>query len=299
MDRFQALTVFTEVADRGGFAAAARALSLSAPGVTRAVSMLEEHMGTRLFVRTTRSVRLTESGQRFLIDAKRILADLAEAEEAATGAHATPRGDLRVTAPALFGCQYVAPVLADFLECHEEVTAETLFVDRIVNLVEEGLDIAVRIGDLPDSTLTAIRVGSVRRVLCAAPAYIARHGRPSRPEDLAEHRLLHSLAINPSLQWRFLESGRTVAVRIAPRIRLNTNDAAIRLARDGWGITWVMSYQAAEYLSDGSLVPLLEEFELPPIPIHLLHHEGRLVSAKIRAFVDFLAERLRKNSALQ
>tara|TARA_R110000787_G_scaffold91109_15_gene192209 strand:+ start:594 stop:1493 length:900 start_codon:yes stop_codon:yes gene_type:complete len=298
MDRFLALTVFTEVAAHGGFAAAARSLSLSPPAVTRAVSALEERMGTRLFVRTTRSVRLTESGERFLADAKRILADLEEAEEAAVGSHAEPRGELRVTAPDQFGCHFITPIIGEFLDAHPQVSAETLFVDRVVNIVNEGLDVAVRIGDLPDSSLTAIRVGNVRRVLCAAPDYLSAHGRPDHPEALRRHRIIQALAVTSSDQWSFQEGGRPTAVRVAPRVRLNTNDAAITLTRLGWGITRVLSYQAAAHIADGSLVRLLEDFETAPLPVHVVHHEGRMVSAKVRAFVDFAVDRLRRNPVL-
>ncbi|MBT5919900.1 MAG: LysR family transcriptional regulator, partial [Alphaproteobacteria bacterium] len=201
MDRFQALQIFVKVAELGGFAAASRDLGLSPPGVTRAIAGLEDRLGARLFVRTTRSVRLTETGMRFLGDAKRILTDLAEAEEAAVGSHAAPRGELRITAPVLFGRLYVTPILGDYLNQYAQVNAETMFVDRVVNLMDEGLDVAIRIGDLPDSSLSAIRVGVVRRVMFAAPEYLARYGIPQRPRDLTDHRLIHSLAIGAGGDW--------------------------------------------------------------------------------------------------
>lgn len=299
MDRFQALTIFAEVAERGGFAAAARSLSLSPPAVTRAISALEQRMATRLFVRTTRSVRLTESGQRFLVDASRILSDLAEAEDAATGSHAAPRGELRITAPVLFGCHYVTPILADFLLDQPLVDAETLFVDRLVNLVEEGLDVAIRIGELPDSTLTAIRVGTVRRVLCASSDYLAAHGRPAHPDDLEDHRLIQSLALSQARHWIFQDGDKIVRRRIRARIRTNTNDAAIALARRDWGMTQILSYQAAPHIADGELELVLEDFGTDPLPIHVVHHEGRMVSAKIRSFVDYFVERLRADPLLK
>jgi DNA-binding transcriptional LysR family regulator len=299
MDRFQALTVFAEVAERGGFAAAARSLSLSPPAVTRAISALEQRMATRLFVRTTRSVRLTESGQRFLVDARRILSDLAEAEDAAIGSHAAPRGILRVTAPVLFGCHYVTPILADFLTEQPLVDAETLFVDRLVNLVEEGLDVAIRIGELPDSTLTAIRVGTVRRVVCASRDYFAARSRPSHPDDLENHRLIQSLALGQAGHWDFQDGDKIIRQRIRPRIRTNTNDAATALARRDWGMTQILSYQAAPHIADGELELVLEDFATDPLPIHVVHHEGRMVSAKIRSFVDYFVERLRADPMLK
>ena len=167
-----------------------------------------------------------------------------------------------------------------------------------MNIVNEGLDVAVRIGDLPDSSLTAIRVGNVRRVLCAAPDYLSAHGRPDHPEALRRHRIIQALAVTSSDQWSFQEGGRPTAVRVAPRVRLNTNDAAITLTRLGWGITRVLSYQAAAHIADGSLVRLLEDFETAPLPVHVVHHEGRMVSAKVRAFVDFAVDRLRRNPVL-
>jgi DNA-binding transcriptional LysR family regulator len=298
MDRFQALQIFVKVAELGGFAAASRDLGLSPPGVTRAIAGLEERMGARLFVRTTRSVRLTETGTRFLDDAKRILTDMAEAEEAAVGSHAAPRGELRITAPVLFGRLYVTPILGDYLDQYPHVNAETMFVDRVVNMMDEGLDVAIRIGDLPDSSLSAIRVGSVRRVMFAAPDYLARHGTPQRPHDLTAHRLIHSLAIGAGGDWSFRDKGKPLSVKIDQRLRMNTNDAVIELALRGWGLSRLMSYQVAAHLSDGQLQTVLEDFEVVPLPIHVLHGQGRRVSAKIRSFVDYMVERLRADATI-
>ena len=298
MDRFQAIAVFVSVAEQGGFAAAARALTMSPPAVTRAVALLEERLGTRLFVRTTRSVRLTESGERFLRDGRRILAELEEAEEAAVGSHAAPRGDLNITAPVLFGRMYVTPILGDFLDQFPLVNARTLFVDRVVSMMDEGQDVAIRIGSLADSSLTAIRVGSVRRVLFASPGYLRKYGLPLRPEDITGHRLVQSLAVTAALEWPFQEDGKAFSVRVAPRLRMNTNDAVIELALRDWGIGRLISYQVAPYLADGRLQTVLSRFETPPIPIHVIHQEGRMVSAKIRSFVDFMVERLRADPAL-
>jgi len=298
MDRFQSLQVFVKVAELGGFAAAARDLAMSPPAVTRAVSALEERIDTRLLIRTTRSVRLTESGERFLQDCRRILADLEEAEEAAVGSHAAPRGELRVTAPVLFGRIYVTPILGDFLDRYPLVTCQTLFVDRIVNLMDEGLDVAIRIGELPDSSLTAIRAGAVRRVVFAAPAYLRKHGLPPHPRDLVEHRLIKSLAISSSLEWSFQEKGRPFSIQIEPRLRMNTNDAVAELVARGWGVSRLLSYQIAPQLAEGRVQIILSEFEPPPMPIHVVHQEGRMVSSKVRAFVDFMVDRLRADPAI-
>lgn len=293
MDRFHSLQVFGQVAANESFAGAARALTMSPPAVTRAIAALEERLGTRLFVRTTRSVRLTEAGERFLQDSQRILLDLEEAEAAAVGSHAAPRGELRVTAPVLFGRMFVTPILGDFLERYDGVSCQTLFVDRIVNLMDEGQDVAIRIGELPDSSLTAVRVGSVSRTLFASPDYIARYGLPQHPEDLSGHRLIHALATGAPPEWQFEENGKQFPIRIDPRLRMNTNDAVIELALRGWGISRLLSYQIVPHLRDGTLQSILRAFEAPPIPVHVVHQEGRMVSAKVRAFVDYMVERLR------
>lgn len=299
MDRFQLLHTFVGVADSGGFAAAARKLSMSPPAVTRHVSMLEDHLGTRLFVRTTRSLRLTESGERFLGDARRILAELVEAEQAAIGSHRTVSGELRITAPVMFGRIYVAEALGEFTRNHPEVTARTVFVDRNVNLIDEGLDIAVRIGELPDSSLTAIRCGSVAMTVFAAPRYLDQHGRPRHPRELADHRIIQSVAVSESAVWPFIENERQITVSVEPQLRMNTNDAVIEAVLAGHGIARLLSYQVAPHIQQHRLEPLLQDFAPPRLPIHILHTEGRKPSAKVRAFVDFLAARLRGDPELQ
>jgi len=298
MDRFRSIQVFVQVADRGGFAAAARALAMSPPAVTRAVSALEDRIGTRLFHRTTRSVRLTESGGRFLLDCRQILLDLEEAEDAAVGVHAAPRGELRITAPVLFGRLFVTPILGDFLDQYPLVNCRTLFIDRSVNLMDESIDVAIRIGNLPDSSLIAVRAGTVRRIVFAAPQYLEKHGRPGHPADLASHRLIQSVAVERVPEWRFQDEGRALAVRIESRLRMNTNDAVIELVARGWGISRLLSYQIAPYLAAGRLQTLLDAYELPPLPIHVVHQEGRMVSTKVRTFVDYTVDRLRADPSI-
>lgn len=298
MDRFHTIEVFVRVSDEGSFAGAARSLVMSPPSVTRAVSLLEEHMGTRLFVRTTRSLRLTESGERFLEDARRILMDLEEAEAAAVGSHAAPRGELRLTAPALFGRMFVTPILADFLDHYPLVSCQTLFIDRVVSMMDEAQDIAIRIGDLPDSSLSAVRVGSVRRVIFASPGYIETHGMLHHPREISSHEVILATAMNAAPEWQFQEDGVPFAVRFDPRLRMNTNDAVIELALQGWGLSSLLSYQIEPFLQDGRLQRMLGAYEIPPLPVHVLHQEGRMVSAKVRAFVDYMVERLRSDPAL-
>ncbi len=293
MDRLRSIQVFIAVADCQGFAPAANQLSISPPAVTRYISMLEDHLGARLFTRTTRSVRLTDVGKRFLADGRRILLELEEAEHAAVGSHSEPRGELSITAPVLFGRMFVTPALGEFLNTYSHVNARTMFVDRVVNLIDEGLDVGIRIGDLPDSSLTAVRCGNVRQVVFAAPEYIKKHGLPMQPEDLKDHTLIQSVAAGGSHAWDFQINGARTSVHVKPRVQMNTNDAAIEMAQRGWGLSRVLSYQISPFIEAGRLKPVLEEFELPSMPIHVVHQEGRMVSGKVRAFVDFMVERLR------
>ncbi|MCB1718871.1 MAG: LysR family transcriptional regulator, partial [Candidatus Competibacteraceae bacterium] len=281
-----------------GFAAGARRLGLSPPAVTRAVAELETRLGVKLLHRTTRYVRTTDAGQRYLDDARRILAEADAADEAAAGINAVPRGHLAVTAPVLFGRMFVIPGIVEYLQRYPDTEISALFLDRIVNLLEEGLDVGVRIGELPDSSMRAIPVGSVRLVLCAAPAYLQQFGQPQQPQDLLEHSMIASSAGSNTFNWRFDNTGSSRPLRIQPRLTVTTNDAALEAARQGFGITRLLSYQVAPQLASGELQILLEDYEPPPRPIHIMHREGRYASAKVRAFVDLMVARLRADSAL-
>lgn len=298
MDRLQAMTTFVAVVDSGGFASAARKLNLSPPVVTRAVAELEERLGLRLLTRTTRVVRVTDAGARFAEDCRRILADIDAAETAATGTHAAPRGTLSLTAPVLFGQLYVTPILVRYLQQFPEVEAQCLFLDRVVNVVEEGIDVAVRIGELPDSSLQATRVGRVRRVLVAAPAYLQAQGVPQRPEDLARHTIVSASGVTPVPEWRFNEAGKPLLQRLQPRMRTTSNDSAIAAAVAGLGVTRLLSYQVASHVRRGALQVLLEDFESAPLPVHVVHHEGRRATQKVRAFIDLAVDTLRADPAL-
>ncbi|MBB2896051.1 LysR family transcriptional regulator [Pseudomonas sp. AS2.8] len=292
MDRWQAMRVFVKVAETESFARTARELHLSAPAVTRLVAALEERVGARLLVRTTRSVRPTEAGARYLQDCRRILAEIAEAELAAAGHYAKPVGTLTITAPLLFGQLHVLPLLLDYLERYPQMRARTFFVDRPVNIVEEGMDVALRIGHLPDSGFTAIQVGRVRRVVCAAPAYLQAQGMPATPAALREHRILVSHSAWSSPEWRFADGHR---VSVDPLLHCNTNEAAISAARAGRGLTRVLHYQIAPALAEGALQIVLAEHEEAPLPIHLIYPEGRQAPAKVRAFIDLAVAALRDN----
>lgn len=295
MDRWQAMRIFVKVAETESFSDTARQMHMSAPAVTRAVAALEELIGARLFVRTTRSVKMTEAGTRYCDDCRRILSDIAEAEAAAGGSYAKPTGTLTVTASALFGQMYVLPVVMEYLQTFDGMHARTLFVDRPVNIVEDGVDVAVRIGHLADSGFKASRVGTVRRVVCGSPAYFEKHGVPTTPADLKSHRIAASTSAWASPEWRFADEQR---VTVDPLLQCNTNEAVIASARAGWGLTRVLHYQIGPALLDGSLQIVLAEHEEPPLPIHVVHPDGRHAPAKVRAFVDLAVTRLRENRLL-
>jgi len=299
MDRFQEMQVFISVAQEQGFAAAARRLGLSAPSVTRAVAALEQRIGTQLLTRTTRNVLLTEAGQRYLEDSRRILAELQDAEASAAGIHALPRGQLTITAPVLFGELFVTPLMVDYLERFPEVSINALLVDRVVSMVEEGMDVAVRIGELPDSGQHAMRVGEVRRVICASPAFLTRHGRPRHLQELRQAPVIAPSSIGQSRSWLFDDNGTPLNIRPEPRLVVTANQAAISAACLGLGLTRVLSYQVAGKVATGELEIVLAEFELAPLPIHVVYQGGRKAPARVRSFVDFAVQALRGHPALQ
>lgn len=292
MDRLQAMRVFVEVARGGSFAAAARTLHMSPPAVTRTIAALEAVIGAELFVRTTRSVKLTEAGQRYEPECERILADVAAAEAMAAGARAQPVGTLTVTASVMFGQLHLAPIITAFCDAYPDVDVQLVLLDRVTNLVEEGIDVALRIGPLPDSALRAVAIGSVRRVIAGAPDYLRREGVPQVPADLRGHRIVAVTSAYASVDWRFGDEVKQV-VRVHPRIRCNNIPTAIAIARAGWALTRVLSYQLSEDLTAGRLRLVLEAHEEPPLPVHIVHGGTRAPAAKVRAFVDFAADRLR------
>ncbi|KTT05137.1 LysR family transcriptional regulator [Pseudomonas oryzihabitans] len=295
MDRWQAMRVFVKVAETQSFARTARELHLSAPAVTRMVAGLEDLIGARLLVRTTRSVKPTEAGVRYLQDCRRILDEIAEAELAAAGHQAKPSGTLAITAPVLFGQLHVLPLVLEFLGRHPQMRVRTLFVDRQVNLLDEGLDVALRIGQLPDSGFTAIQVGHMRRVVCASPAYLDAQGTPTTPAALREHRILACQGAWASPEWRFARGQRVV---VEPVLQCNTNEAAITAAKAGWGLTRVLHYQIAPALAEGTLRIVLADHEDALLPVHLVYPEGRQAAAKVRAFVELAVARLRSDPLL-
>jgi len=290
MDRIDAMQAFVAVADLQGFAPAARKLGLSPSALTRLVAALEDRLGARLLQRTTRQVTLTDAGARYLDRARRILADVEEAEAAAEGERTRPSGRLVVSAPVGFGRLHVSPVMSAYLKRHGEVAVELRLEDRVINLVEDGVDLAVRIGHLPDSSLVARQVGDMPRIVVASPDYLARRGEPNTPAAIAAHETIQFGATAAPPDWRFVEDGREVRVASTPRFTTNSSDAAIQYAEAGGGLTRVMFYQAAAALKAGRLKIVLAKFEEPPLPIHLVYPTSRLLSAKVRAFVDLVTE---------
>lgn len=298
MDGLQAMRVFVQVADAGGFSEAARRRRLSPTAVSRIIGALEAHLGAQLFARTTRVVRLTEAGHRYYEDCRRILAEIEEAEDAARGQHAAPKGELTVTASAMFGRMFVLPIIFEYLARHPSVRVRSVFVDRTVNLVDEGIDVAIRIGELGDSSLRATRVGAVRHVVCGSPAYLRRTGEPLTPADLGQHDIVGVAGPYSPTEWRFSEVGQLRTVSVSPRLTTVTNDAAIEAALQGHGLTRVISYQIGPHLAEGALRTVLTDFEPAPMPIHVLHAGGPRVSAKVRAFVDLAVSRIRAKALL-
>src|SRR5712672_2358007 len=290
MDRIDAMHAFVAVADLHGFAPAARKLGLSPSGVTRLIAALEDRLGARLLQRTTRSVTLTDAGARYLERARRILADVEEAELAGEGERTRPSGRLVVSAPVGFGRLYVSPVVSAYLKRYPDVSGELRLEDRVINLVEEGIDLAVRIGHLADSSLVARHVGEMRRIVVASPAYLRKHGEPKTPDAIASHLTIQFGATAVTGEWRFMEDGREARVNVTPRLSTNVADAAIQYAAQGGGLTRVLAYQAADAVKHGRLKIVLAKFEQPPLPIHIVYPTSRLLSAKVRSFIDLAVE---------
>lgn len=297
MDRLESMTLLVAAAEAGSLSAGARRLGVPLATMSRKVSELESHLRTRLLVRSTRRLALTDAGRSYVEACKRILDEVAEAERTASGEYRAPRGDLAITAPVVFGRLHVLPIVADFLKAHAQIDVRLSLADRVVNLLEERIDVAVRIGELPDSSLVATRVGAIRQVVCASPAYFAARGTPQRPEDLASHDCITFEGIAGPAAWAFGRGRTARPVAVHSRLSVNTAEAAIDAAVSGLGITRCLSYQVAEALRSGTLAVALESFEPPPSPVSLVHAGGRLLPLKLRAFLDFAAPRMRERLA--
>ncbi|KKW90379.1 LysR family transcriptional regulator [Sphingobium chungbukense] len=293
MDTLRAMQVIVAIAEHGSFSAAGRQLGLSAPAITRIVSELEARLNVKLISRTTRSVRLTEAGTRYVEDSRRILAAVDDAGDAARGIHGELQGRVNVTASILFGRLFVSDLLVEFLRRHPGMEIATLYVDRVVQLAEENQDIAVRIGQLADSSLRAIRIGTMRRIVCGAPSYLETRGIPQRPEDLDDHETIGITALGAGLNWQFGREGEAFTRRVHPRLFVNSHESGIAAAEAGFGLTQACSDQVAHQLRAGALRAVLTEFEPPALPVHVLHREGDRTSARVRGLVDHLVSGLR------
>jgi len=295
MDRLDAMSAFVAVADLNGFAAAARKIGVSPSAMTRLIAQLEHHLGVPLFQRTTRSVALTDAGTRYLERARRILSEIDEAEGAAQAERATPTGRLVVSAPVSFGRLHIGPLMADYLKRYPQVSGELTLSDRFVNLIEDGVDLALRIGRLADTSLVARRVGSTRRVVVAAPSYLARRSKPREPADLRHHDLIRFSGSGGAIDWGFLRDGVEVRVTQPSRFVSNSADSAIWYAAQGGGLAMVLAYQAAEAIARGELKIVLADYERPPLPIQFVYPASRLLSSKVRTFIDLAVETRRWN----
>ncbi len=292
MNRHDEMTAFLAAAEDRSLAAAARRLTVSVPTVTRAISALESRLGVALLARNTRGVQPTEAGERFAQDCRRILQELAEAERSAAGLHAEPRGVLTLAAPLLLGQQLLMPILLDYLHAYPEVQIVGRFMDRAPNLHEEGVDVAIVAGKLPDSSLFAIKLGTIRPLICASPAYLAAHGEPATPGALSAHRIVHSLADSRLAEWRFQNKGEAVTIAFQARLTCATNQAAIIAACRGAGLTRCMSFEVDAPVRAGTLRAVLSAYEPPALPLQIVYREGRRAAARVRSFVDFAVARL-------
>ena len=298
MGRLEAMQVFVAVVEGQGFSAASRTLGIPLPTVSRWVTELEEQLGTQLLTRSTRKVVVTDSGRQYYETVRRILEDLADAELQAAGEYRNPRGQLTITAPTVFGRLYVLPIVRDFMASHPEITARLHFSDFFTDLMEEHVDLGVRIGNLTDVTLIAVKVGEVGNIYCASPGYFAARGLPSLPEELVKHDCINFSKSGDPVPWPFKSPGQAQqSVTITPRLSVNTADAAAGAAIAGGGVTWLYSYQAAPHLAVGKLSAVLTKFEADPVPVSIVYPASRVVPQKVRHFIDFAAERLR--AALQ
>jgi DNA-binding transcriptional LysR family regulator len=298
MDRLESMAVLLKVVERQGFSAASRELGIPLATVSRKVSELERHIGSKLLVRTTRSVALTDAGATYVAAAKRILEEIDEAERAAAAEISAPRGELVLTAPVLFGRLHILPLVTEFLATYPEIDVRLLLSDRNLHLIEDHIDMAVRIGVLPDSSMIATRVGSMRTVVCVSPELVAAHGKPKKPEDLAALPWVSFDFLTPASSWRFrLPDGTATEEPIRPRLSVSTAEAAVWGAAQGVGATRVLHYQCADMVREGSLRIVLAKYEVPPLPVHLLHAGRGALPAKMRVFLDFATDRLRQRLA--
>ncbi|AUT64060.1 LysR family transcriptional regulator [Paraburkholderia terrae] len=299
MDKFREMEVFVAIVDRGSFTGASEKLGMSAPTVSRALNSLETRVGAQLIARTTRSIRPTDAGMFYLEACRRVLDTIADAESNIAAEQSKPVGTLTVSAPVLFGQRFIAPLINAYANIYPDVSVNVVYVDRTTRLIEEGVDIAIRIGHLGDSSVFAVPLGAVSRRTYAAPAYLDALGEPVHPRQLSDHHCVSFTGVTHPLEWLFYENGLRLPVRVRPRMIVDLAPAAVMAAVDRVGITQLLSYQAAPEVLSGSLQRILAAFEPESIPVNLLHVERKGTSMKIRSFVEFVTETLRRNVHLQ
>ena len=287
------MQVMLTAVECGSLSKAARKLGQPLATVSRKVAELESYLKADLLIRSSKGLELTPAGRTYITAAKTVLEQLNEAERAAGGEYTAPKGDLVVTAPTMFGRLHVLPVVTAFLTAFPQVSVELMLTDRVTHFLDDHVDVALRIGDLPDSSLIATRLGAVRRVTCASPAYLASHAAPGIPQDLADHDVISFKSVSSPTTWRYWSDGNEVAVLFRSRLSVSTIDAAIDAGLAGAGVIRTLSYQVADYVRDNLLRLLLEEFEPTPWPVHLVYDKRNRLPLKLRAFVDFVVPRLR------
>ena len=299
MDHLTAMRVFVAVVAAQGFSAAARALSMPLPTVSRKIAELESHLGAQLLIRSTRKVTVTDSGRRYYEDVRRILDDIGDAESQVAGEYQAPKGRLSITAPTLFGRLHVLPIVNDFMRIHGDINIQLLLTNHVVDLLEERIDLSIRIGALSDSSLIAFEAGSVRQIVCASPGYLSQHDRPHSPNELAGHQCITFSKFGAPAEWVFkMPSGKIQHFPVPTRLTLNSIEGTVNTAIQDGGLVQLYSYQAAPHLTEGTLEIILDSYEIEPPPVNIVYPQGRLVPQKVRAFLDFAMPRLRECLAL-
>ena len=299
MDQLSAMRVFVAVVDARGFSAASRVLSMPLPTVSRKIAELESHLGTQLLIRSTRKITVTDSGQRYYEDVRRILDDIGEAERQVSGEYQRPKGRLTITAPTLFGRLHALPIVNDFMKIHRDIDIQLILTNHVVDLLEEHIDLSIRIGALSDSSMIALQAGSVRQIVCAGPGYLSQHDRPLSPNDLAGHQCITFSKFGAPAEWAFkMASGKIRHFPVQTRLVLNSIEGAVVSAMQDGGLVQLYSYQAAPHVAESTLEIVLDGYEIEPPPVNIVYPQGRLVPQKVRAFVDFAMPRLRECLAL-
>ena len=299
MDRLAAMRVFVAVVDARGFSAASRALSMPLPTVSRKIAELESHLGAQLLVRSTRKVTVTDSGRRYYEDVRRILDDIGDAESRVSGEYQTAKGRLSITAPTLFGRLHVLPAVNDFMKIHRDINVQLILTNYVVDLLEEHINLSIRIGALSDNSMIAHQVGSVRQIVCASPGYLSQHGRPLSPNDLAGHQCISFFKFGTPTEWTFkMSSGKIQHFPVQTRLVLNSIEGAVASSIDDGGVVQLYSYQAASHVAEGTLEIVLGRYEIEPPPVNIVYPQRRLVPQKVSAFVEFARPRLHECLAL-